>query len=149
MTIEHTHVHVHELVFQLDCVLPWPGSMGCISNAAERYSSERYSNHTHKWVVDSTCVDNIAKFIEAAEASKTERIKFPAEAYIDENEIYYSPPFYPRIKCVQKDEANPPGCLRVPRIGTSKEYLSFFVFRCFRNFNDRIVEIVFCLPVVS
>ena len=39
--LERTHVHVHELAFQWDCVLPCSESMGCISYATERYSAER------------------------------------------------------------------------------------------------------------
>ena len=39
--LERTHVHVHELVFRWDCVLPRSESMGCISYVTERYSAER------------------------------------------------------------------------------------------------------------
>ena len=39
--LERTHVHVHELAFQWDCVLPCSESMGCISCAKERYCAER------------------------------------------------------------------------------------------------------------
>ena len=39
--LERTHVHVHELAFRWDCVLPCSESMGCISYATNRYSAER------------------------------------------------------------------------------------------------------------
>ena len=39
--LERTHVHVHELVFQWDCVLSCPQSLGRISIATERYSGSR------------------------------------------------------------------------------------------------------------
>ena len=79
--LERTHVHVHELSFQWDCVLPCSETTGCISYTTERYSGSRvWSSYTR------TGGRFEAAIRRTAEVLKTERIKLPADANIKEEE---------------------------------------------------------------
>ena len=90
--LERTHVHVHELAFQWDCVLSCPQSLGRISYATERYSTE---------------------------VLKTEWIKLPADANIEEDDLLFPPVRSARLnrgRHVQEVAAAPRGRRRINRI---------------------------------
>ena len=113
-------MHLHELDLLWDCVLPCSESMGCISCATERYSTERVQpSHTRMGGRLETLVPCRLKFIEAAEVLKTERIKLPADANIEVDDKCFPPVCLAKLKpgrSVQQVAAAPQGRPRRGRI---------------------------------